>query len=66
MKIFLVIVLLSIAGIFQPASGSGIVSPVAFAGVNRRQPPIGARYEKAIKLPVLGKQVFSLHIIRYV
>jgi len=26
-------------------------------------PPIGARYEKAIGLPVLGRQVFSLHIV---
>ena len=26
-------------------------------------PPIGARYEKTIGLPVLGRQVFSLHIL---
>lgn len=26
-------------------------------------PPIGAKYEKAIGLPVLGRQVFSLHIL---
>ena len=26
-------------------------------------PPIGAKYEKAIGLPVLGKQVFSLEIL---
>lgn len=26
-------------------------------------PPIGARYEKTVGIPVLGRQVFSLHIL---
>jgi hypothetical protein len=34
----------------------------AFVG-QRSRPPIGATYEKAIGIPVLGRQTFSLHII---
>lgn len=40
---------------------SRLINAVAFVDINR--PPIGAKYEKAIGLPVLGKQVFSLHIL---
>ena len=28
-----------------------------------RPPPIGATYEKSVRIPMLGKQVFSLHIL---
>jgi hypothetical protein len=34
----------------------------AFVG-QRSRPPVGATYEKAIGIPVLGQQTFSLHII---
>ena len=30
---------------------------------SHRPPPIGATYEKSVRIPVLGKQVFSLHIL---
>ena len=36
---------------------------VAFIHQKSNRPPIGATYEKAIGLPVLGEQTFSLHIL---
>lgn len=30
---------------------------------SHRPPPIGATYEKSVQIPVLGRQVFSLHIL---
>jgi hypothetical protein len=41
--------------LFQNAAGAAFVH-------HSNRPPIGATYEKAIGLPVLGEQIFSLHI----
>ena len=35
----------------------------AFIQQHSNRPPIGATYEKAIGIPVLGEQIFSLHIL---
>ena len=35
----------------------------AAAFLDSHRPPIGATYEKSIGIPVLGKQIFSLHIL---
>ena len=38
------------------------VNAAAFIDAHR-PPPIGATYEKSVQIPVLGRQVFSLHIL---
>lgn len=40
-----------------------LAEAAAFIPPKSNRPPIGATYEKAIGLPVLGEQTFSLHIL---
>jgi hypothetical protein len=53
-----------LAAIYATTDAAAFVSEKAVELPKRRTgPPIGAKYESIIRLPVIGKQVFSLHIL---
>jgi hypothetical protein len=57
MNIALLLLVLLCSLLLQPEAHAA-----GFVGQQNR-PPVGATYEKAIGIPVLGRQTFSLHII---
>lgn len=64
-SIFLVIISL-VAGLHTTVAAAAFLSEKVASDTmprSRMGPPIGAKYESIIRLPVIGKQVFSLHIL---
>lgn len=65
MRTFLTIIGILLASLLRTTSGAAaFVSTKAPVEIPRRMgPPVGAKYESIIRLPIIGKQVFSLHIL---